>query len=816
MSLNRYLTKLAYRKLALAGVSLLSLSAPALADAPATVAQASTDSGDIIVSARRREERLQDVPKVVNAVTSDDLRKNNIQKFEDIATIVPGVVLQNAGNGLEQNASMRGVSFDIGAGLPSPTVQFYLNDANTEPNWVFESMYDIGQIEVLRGPQGTLRGRSAPSGSITITTKLPDLYHVGGFAEATIESGIQGRRETGALNVPLIPGRLAVRVAGDIDENSNNGIANFNPALYPVAPYNRTWSERVSVRVDPIDSIDINLEYQRLTKHELDNLQTESICVIDPTVPCNAQPGPSQVITSGERLSTINGQRQVYELTNIWNGRADWHVLGQKLSWVGQFALSHLGDNEPEDGAGWFNGANTTTPPSSSVYGNGVNYAGTANPFQKVVSTRSQFQVHEVRLASEERIAKIFDYVVGFMTIDTRTASLVTGGEPPQSQITFGSPFENDQTEESYSGNLTAHPTDKFEVSGGFRHILAKSSNPLGKTHVTDTIWSASASYHFNTNVMGYVNAGSSFRPGGTNLGFEFSPYSTPGSYPGGISLPLFTTPTKFYQILPEKSKSYEIGLKSQLLNRRLTLNLDYYHQDFNNYQYITTGYITYRVQNSGDPSAPTLAETGLTPQIAYGTINVPVKVDGVEGDINYRIAHEGNIGADFSYANGRITGGAVVPCIGATTVANPVATCPGGPATFNPRFSASAHGDYARPINASLTGFVRSQVTINGATPFDPQNPYDKQPAYALVNVYAGVRAPTSAWELTFFVKNLFNNSTRLTTYGGNINAQTAGNGQATGGYGPYSTVLSNYVYINTPPPREFGATLHYAFGSR
>src|SRR5579864_7190134 len=140
-------------KLAFASVSLLSLTTPALAQtAPAKDAgDTSVGSGDIIVSARRREERLQDVPKVVNAVTSEDLRKNNVEKFEDVSTIVPGLNLQDSHNGLVQNASLRGASFDVDSGLQSATIQFYLNDANTQANQVFTSLFDIGQIEVLRG-----------------------------------------------------------------------------------------------------------------------------------------------------------------------------------------------------------------------------------------------------------------------------------------------------------------------------------------------------------------------------------------------------------------------------------------------------------------------------------------------------------------------------------------------------------------------------------------------------------------------------------------------------------------------------------------
>jgi iron complex outermembrane receptor protein len=211
-------------------------------------------------------------------------------------------------------------------------------------------------------------------------------------------------------------------------------------------------------------------------------------------------------------------------------------------------------------------------------------------------------------------------------------------------------------------------------------------------------------------------------------------------------------------------------------------------------------------------------------PPIIISTINVPAKVDGFEGDINYRFAEQGNIGATFSYANGRVTGGARVPCniLGASaplTPTAPIETCPGGALSINPKFSATVHADYARPLTDEMTGFIRGLLQYHGATPNSPAfSPADHTPAYATVDMYVGVRSPNSAWEFTVFVKNLFDNSTRLPTYGGNIEAVTPGQ---PGGYGPNpltgpSSIGSNYTYVAVVPPREVGVSLRYAFGSR
>lgn len=105
--------------IALASVSLLALSAPAFAqatsDVPAADTRASfdtTQTAEIIVTARRKDESLQDVPLTVNAVTNEEINKLNIKRFEDLATVVPGLVLTPAPNGIGAVASVRGVAYD--------------------------------------------------------------------------------------------------------------------------------------------------------------------------------------------------------------------------------------------------------------------------------------------------------------------------------------------------------------------------------------------------------------------------------------------------------------------------------------------------------------------------------------------------------------------------------------------------------------------------------------------------------------------------------------------------------------------------------
>src|ERR1700751_1640812 len=215
------------------GASLLVLAVPAVcahagpaSAKPAAAPAEEATLGEIVVTARRKSESLQEVPQTVNAVTSEALQKLNIKRFEDVQTVVPGLSLVSASNGFSASASLRGVTFDVNPGA-QPTVALYLNDPPVQALFLFQSLFDIGQVEVLKGPQGTTRGISAPSGAITVANHKPDLSDFGGYIDATA-TDLQGRNFNGAINVPIIKDVLAVRGAVAVEQNDFDGVTSIH------------------------------------------------------------------------------------------------------------------------------------------------------------------------------------------------------------------------------------------------------------------------------------------------------------------------------------------------------------------------------------------------------------------------------------------------------------------------------------------------------------------------------------------------------------------------------------------------------------
>ena len=214
----------------------------------------------ITVTARRRSENEQTVPISVTAFTEKDLASKNIQNSRDLATAVPGL-------NVNSTFSTTQLSFTIRGQVPDPfsntvTVQTYYNDV--APIYASSAdMYDMDSAQVLRGPQGTLFGRSSLGGAILFAPKLPD-WEFGGYVEAQ-GGNLDDHELRAAVTIPLIDDVLSVRVAGDIVRRDGyTTIENENGYDLDNKDFQ---SIRLSVRYHPISWLENITTY---TYHDVD------------------------------------------------------------------------------------------------------------------------------------------------------------------------------------------------------------------------------------------------------------------------------------------------------------------------------------------------------------------------------------------------------------------------------------------------------------------------------------------------------------------------------------------------------------------
>ncbi|MDP1631217.1 MAG: TonB-dependent receptor [Caulobacter sp.] len=236
-----------------------------------------TTLGEVIVTATRRAERLQDVPLSITTLSQDDLNERGIVGYEGLALATPGIVL-NRPTANFNNFTARGVATNgYGANLQS-TVAIYINElpisANGNSTILDPSLFDVKRIEFLRGPQGTLFGSGSLAGALRILTNDPDLN---GFdASALVDIGTMGggslrQRYNAMVNVPLVEDKLALRIVGfsrnedGYVDNVGTGIGNSNALVQ--------YGGRGILKWQPND----RLSWEFMYSHEISNPEDSAL-----------------------------------------------------------------------------------------------------------------------------------------------------------------------------------------------------------------------------------------------------------------------------------------------------------------------------------------------------------------------------------------------------------------------------------------------------------------------------------------------------------------------------------------------------------
>ncbi len=298
------------------GALAIATSAHAQSDQGVSDASNANEGGyqEIVVTAQRQSQSLQDVPIAVSAFTSDALAAQQIENASDLQLSLPNITFSN-GNFTGATFTIRGVGdLCVGSTCDSATA-IHVNGSPLRETRLFETEYfDLERIEVLRGPQGTLFGRNATSGVINVVTAKPemDAIHASGEAEYGNYDSI---RLKGMLNVPLDE-TLALRVAGfylDRDGTTKNVYDNSR------IDGRNMWAVRGSVRWKPSVDTTVDLMGYYFKEHDNRLRSQKQLCQRDDTgyLGClnnrldpqtsNFNGGFLGTLSSRETLSIISG-----------------------------------------------------------------------------------------------------------------------------------------------------------------------------------------------------------------------------------------------------------------------------------------------------------------------------------------------------------------------------------------------------------------------------------------------------------------------------------------------------------------------------
>lgn len=229
----------------------LSYQTPAIAQ----TRDASLVLEEIIVSAQKELENIQDIPATVNAINSDNIDDFKVLAIDDVSALVPGISFDRP-DARRQTITVRGITSDPD-NVASAPISLYINEQPVRTQEGFQAFFDVSLVEILRGPQGTLQGRTDPAGAVHVYTQRANTSSMDGYIQQTLQDNDGSNTQFG-VSLPIIEDVLAVRVAGVYDDNEGQEIKNI---VSGQEEQQRNKAGRFTVSWLPTDSIESTFTY---------------------------------------------------------------------------------------------------------------------------------------------------------------------------------------------------------------------------------------------------------------------------------------------------------------------------------------------------------------------------------------------------------------------------------------------------------------------------------------------------------------------------------------------------------------------------
>ncbi len=534
--------------------------APAAPQAQAPAAADDTSIEEIIVTAQRREERLQDVPIAVAAVTGKQLEKQGIQTTNDLGQAVPSLTVTNfSGYVLPR---IRGIGNSVfGAGYEGGVATYidgvYIASAPAS----LLSLHNVERIEVLKGPQGTLFGRNATGGLIQVVTREPSADPSG-----TVEVGMDNyATATADLYVTGgLGGSVAVDLAGHVgNQGQGYGVNRYNGK--DVYKGGDDISLRSSLLYTPSDDTKIRLsaDYQK---------NNGSLYTASRLAPGTSAPFPQGYLQSSWDVNTDLDSYSSYEgggvsaridqdlgvgrLTSITAYRKSDNVVLSDIDGTPTAALgvmTHQYDHQFSQELQLSSGASSPIQWVTGVYY--FQSAGRFDPVKAILLGPFQAPSPQGPISAT--------YTYGNQRVDALAGyAQATGQIAHETNLTVGLRYSTERH------RLDA--SQSFDVVGGPSNIPLPAIADQSKRY-SDPTWRISLDHRFSPEAMVYASYNRGFKSGGFNAPAPSDP-----------------------AFAPETLDAYEVGVKSDLFDRRFRLNAAAFYYDYKNLQVLkATGTVT-------------------------------------------------------------------------------------------------------------------------------------------------------------------------------------------------------------------------------
>jgi len=663
--------------------------------------------GEIIVTAQKRTERLQDVPMSISVISGDRLTATQSTTLQDIVDSVPGmqvVSTEPVGNTLV----IRGIDAGGGGGNAgiNASVATYVDEVPYTSQGPFSygvyiapnfDPYDLARVEVLRGPQGTLYGANALSGLLKYVTNAPDPsgYHVSFLLGGNdVEHGGAGYELHGMINIPLASTaafRLTAGgtyIPGYIDDPTL-GRDGANDV--------RRTNTRAAFLWQPNDDLAIRATaaYQRLSAGDNNRVDLD---------PSTLRPIYGALITGRDFPGPQRVSNEIYNATINWNLR--FGALTSSTSWtkVDPYLI--------------FDESASLGPVISSIFGG--NYGAIGVVREPVHSIKQELRLAAVQQQPLEwTVGVYFDDEAAHEFEAIYAASLNPRQVLLNFQLALGE-YHIDSTYREYASfaDLNYHITSAFELGIGGRYSKSEQTyHQLNDGFVTGSdnfgaesdqgvfTYSVDSKYRFTPGLMAYARVASGFVPGGPN-----------DAMPGSNLPPTFNS---------SSTTNYELGVKGGTDEGRINYDVDVFDTEWRNIQLEAVFGNFAGITNGGT-----------------------ARSRGLEGSFTFRPIEELTLMLNAAYTDARLTQD-TTPSFGGHD---------GDRLPLSPLFSGTVGADYQRPLGANVSGFGGIEWHYNGGrlAPFNSGGPRADLPSYSMVDLRAGVKL--HAYTLTAYMKNAGN----------------------------------------------------------
>ena len=763
---------------------LMATSALALMATPALAQDAAPAEdeaiGEIIVTAQKRSERLQDVPVAVSVVSGATLEAQGGVNIENAQYLVPTLNFRKSGTTINQSLFLRGVGTSTFSIAGEPSVSTVLDGVvYSRAGEAFGDLVDIERLEVLRGPQGTLFGKNASAGVVNIVSKRPTNDFEGSIeASFFTKSEYRGR---GIINIP-ISDKARSRFTGFYGEYDGN-IRNINAGVNDRVNGYKHYGFRGIVELDLSEKVKATLigDYRKSE----DDCCAEVIGTAPGAINTfTAGPNPTPILAipaatvqgalagtqfSGDKSRTIRQDLVTATIEKSYGGslQLDAELGSQTVTSITSYR--EYDNREIRDG----DFIDTAFVGINQLHDDGPQTSQTFTQELRLTSPGKQFFDYVIGAfysrAETERTFTRRDIVCTPATVPftTLTPCGSAGANPstfPNGSATFGSVFKN----LALFGQGTINVIDRFRLIGGVRYTIDQLdvfhsrvtalAGPGIQPNFDAGVFNNGATVTAPNGTVSFVagpSNGIPFRNKATNTNFsgkagaqfDVTRNSTAyATYSRGYKGPAFNiffnlTATGAAPIAAETADSYEAGIKNTLFGGKLVVNLAAYYAKYKNFQAnnpdIVAGVVVTRFTNAGR-----------------------ISTRGGELDLIWRPIKGLNINGGFAYTDAKVDQFFLPPG------GNPAGVVPSGtPLAYAPKYKASLGGDYTIETGGAINIVLGAQASAQSKqlSLFDPSPALRAAGTiggYTLVDLSAAIVDVNDRFKLTFQVKNVFDTS--------------------------------------------------------